>query len=84
MMSTGSAAEARLMSTEAEINARQTTADHSGRNFIISQPPAWAPNIDVETELSGEEDECEVLDFTCAVKVRTSPHGYHVITPQNH
>ena len=83
-MSTRSAAEARLMSTEAEINARQTTADHSGRNFIISQPPAWAPNIDVETELSGEEDESEVLDFESAVKVRTSPHGYHVITPQNH
>ena len=38
------------------------------RGNVVLQPPAWAPNVDVELELSGALDPCEVLDFAQAVK----------------
>jgi WD40 repeat protein len=38
------------------------------RPTIVFQPPAWAPNIDVELELSGAEDPCEVLECLSAIK----------------
>lgn len=38
------------------------------RRNVLLQPPAWAPNLDVELELSGAEDPCEVLDFGQAIK----------------
>jgi WD40 repeat protein len=44
-------------------------ADSPGlRRNVLLQPPAWAPNVDVELELSGAEDPCEVLDFGQAIK----------------
>jgi hypothetical protein len=46
------------------------------RRNVCLQPPAWAPNVDVELELSGAADPAEILDFSSAVKaVAFAPDG---------
>ncbi len=46
------------------------------RRNVCLQPPAWAPNVDVELELSGAADPAEMLDFSSAVKaVAFAPDG---------
>ena len=69
LSSSSAVAKAHQLSTAA-------TSAAARRNFhVLSQPPAWAPNIDVELELSGAEDPSEMLDFLSAIKV---PHHVHI------
>jgi len=44
------------------------------RANVCFQPPSWAPNVDVELELSGAADPAEMLDFASAIKAVAFAH----------